>query len=68
MSNQSGRGGMGSHKHATSGRSGPSPKAKQNRARAATQEAERRHKATAKRKAVDFFPSVSEALASRRRG
>ena len=67
MSNQSGRGGMGSHKHATSGHSGPSPKSKHNRAREAKREAEQRQKIAAKRRAVDLYPSVSEALTSRRR-
>jgi hypothetical protein len=68
MSNQSGRGGMGSHKHGISGHSGPSPKTKHNWARDASQEIHRRQKRAAKRRAVDLYPSVSDALASRRRG
>jgi hypothetical protein len=60
MSNQSGRGGIGSRKHATGGHAGPSPKAKHNRAREATREAEQRRKAAAKRRAVGLYPSVSE--------
>jgi hypothetical protein len=67
MSNQFGRGGMGSHKHATSGRSGPSPKAKQNRAREATQEMQQRQKRAAKRRATGLYASISEALAARKK-
>ena len=67
MSNQIGRGGMGSHKHATSGHSGPSPKAKHNRARQATQDAQQRQKRAAKRRAADLYPSVSEAMAARKK-
>ena len=67
MSNQFGRGGMGSHKHATSGHSGPSPKAKHNRARQATQDAQQRQKRAAKRRVADLYPSVSEAMAARKK-
>jgi hypothetical protein len=67
MSNQVGRGGMGSHKHATSGHSGPSPKAKQNRAREATRDADRRQQRAAKKRAADLYPSVSEAMAARKK-
>lgn len=67
MSNQSGRGGMGSHKHATSGRSGPSPKAKQDRAREASEETRRRQEQVAKRRDVGLYPSVNEAMASRKK-
>jgi hypothetical protein len=67
MSNQFGRGGMGSHKHATSGHSGPSPKAKHNRAREATQDAQQRQKRAAKRRAADLYPSVSQAMAARKK-
>jgi hypothetical protein len=58
---------MGNHKHATTGHSGPSPKTKHNRAREATQEVKQRQNAAAKRRAVDVYPSVTEALAARRR-
>lgn len=62
MSNQAGRGGMGSHKHGTSGRGGPSPRAKQNAARDNNAELALLAAQRAKRRAVDSYESISDAL------
>lgn len=56
---QSGRGGMGSHKHGTSGRAGPAPGAKQDRAREANRLAEEERR---KRPRPRMHGSVREAL------
>lgn len=62
MSSQTGRGGMGSHKHGTSGRGGPSPRTKQNAARDNNRELALLAAQRAKRRAVESCESISEAL------
>lgn len=61
---QAARGGMGSHKHGTSGRGGPSPGAKQARARDANRIAEEEQKLRPK---TDVYKSVQDLMKSRRK-
>jgi hypothetical protein len=66
MSTHSGKSGMGSHKHAVSGTAGRSPRFKQNRQREANSAAAERAKRDAKKKLVDTFGSVQEAMEKHR--
>jgi hypothetical protein len=53
---------MGSHKHAVSGVAGRSPRFKQNRQREANSEAADKAKSDAKKKNIDMYGSVQEAM------
>jgi len=74
MSKQQGRGGMGSHKHGVSGRSGPSPRAKLSRARDAnaeplkSQEQERRGDSRCLALSLRCSGSLSPKEEKRKRG
>lgn len=57
---QQGRGGMGSHKHGTSGVPGKSPKLRH----ALKREAEKQERK--KRKTIDWYATVAEALKGKR--
>jgi hypothetical protein len=53
---------MGSHKHAVSGVAGRSPRFKQNRQREANSEGADKAKSDAKKKNIDMYGSVQEAM------
>lgn len=61
---QTGKRGLGSHKHGISGHAGPTPGAKMQRAREANQLAEAER---AKKPSRPVFGSVAEAMRSRRK-
>jgi hypothetical protein len=62
---QTGRGGMGSHKHGTSGRVPPTPGYKMQRTREANALAEAER---AKRPVAPTYATVADAMKARRRG